>query len=220
MIKEISIVRKMALLFSLAILLQSQAIAQWQLPKEIGNNIDAVAFSSAQESLVFFSGYTYKYVPMMEEDKYPAYPLSAINQFPDTWDYVDGSTLWSDTELLLFKGHEYLTFDVSSNSISGSGVWPGLPEEWNGALDAIVRWEENRIFFFLGEEYVVYNTATQTYEEPDLMLNWEGWPAEWNSGIAGATNINDGNVYFFRDGKYLAFDIANAQFSKVLAVSN
>lgn len=194
------------------LLLLGTTNAQWNIDNDMGAYLDATAFSSSQESMILFSGAAFQYVSLVEEQTYPISALTTINNFPDSWDHVQAAVSWGPDQLLLFQGKEYVVFDPVKNSCSAISTWGGWPVEWQGQVDAAVQWDENKIMFFLADDYVLFDMQTQSYSEPDLIINWEGWPANWNDGISSALNIRDGFIYFFRNAEFLAFDLEKNSF--------
>lgn len=196
------------------------ANAQWLIPNELIDQVDASVYSANQESVLFFASDVLVFNSFFQAEQNAPISIHEIPNFPDDWNYVDAAVAMEPTKLLLFKGHEYCEFDITTLSITSLSVWEGLPTEWQGQLDAVVEWDEGNYIFFLGHEYIVYDAVNGEYGELDLIVNWEGWPQEWEDGFSSALNIGDGFVYFFKENEFLAFDLLDSEFVGPISMSS
>lgn len=194
--------------------------SQWLIPDLLVDQVDAAVYSANQESVLFFASDILVFNSFFQEEQNDPIDVKEIPNFPKDWDHIDAAVAMEPTNLLLFNGQKYCEFDLLTLSITSQNEWQGLPQEWEGQLDAVVEWDNDNFLFFLGHEYVVYDATKGEYGEIDLMINWEGWPSEWEDGFSAATNIGDGYIYFFRGNEFLAFDLNLGEFAGPIAMAS
>lgn len=186
--------------------------AQWLIPADLIDQVDAAVYSKNQESVLFFASDILVFNSFFQEEQNKPISIHEIPNLPKDWGHIDAAMAMEANNILLFNGHNYCEYDLNTQQVTSQSIWEGLPAEWDGRLDAAVEWDDNNYLFFLGYEYIVYDAETGKYGELDLIVNWEGWPTEWEDGFSSAANIGDGNVYFFRGQEFLAFNLISNEF--------
>ena len=170
------------------------------IDSETASYIDAAAFSPGNNVVLFFSGSAIMIYDVASDTLVESewYELGDIMN-------VESAVSWDDDLVLLFNGTSYQTFEVSSVSFTTEPAeWSGLPEEWEGVLDAAVRWSEDEVMFFKDGEYVLYSFSEDAYVMYESYVDWEGFPEHWDTGLEAVLNIG-GDIYFLNDGEVVLY---------------
>lgn len=175
------------------------------------DRIDDIAVYS-QEFLLIFKGPQYYWYRLADNTISAAAPLTAIPGWPGFWAAgIDAAVEWDASTILLFRGDQYIRYDIGSQAIAGAPVslrnWAGWPAFWTNGVQAAARWDDRTLLLFSGSQYVIYDIYDQRFKGTPLPLSaWIGWPAGW-TGLDAAVTLGDGKVYFFRGPEYVQFDV-------------
>ena len=144
-----------------------------------------------------------------------AHPNNVPEFLPGLW--TSGMTAalnWGNGKVQIFRGNEYIRYDLASRSADpgypkpvNNNSWPGL---WTSGIDAAYNNGNGKAYFFRNVEYIRYDIAKGRvdpgYPKP---VNEKNWPGLFDLGpIDSAVNAGNGKVYFFSGGRYLRYDIA------------
>jgi len=143
----------------------------------------------------FFRGDQYLRYDMWGDRVDEGYPKPISGNwpgFPETWfSGVDAAVNWGNGKIYLFKGGEYLRYDVGEDKVDkgyprplNAQSWPNWPASWNSRIDAAAHWGSGIVYFFRGPEYLRYDMAADRvldgYPKP-IVGNWPGFPSSWTS---------------------------------------
>ena len=189
-------------------------LENWEgLPLPFAHKVDG-AVNIGDELVMFYSG-TSCILYDLSDPLHPYAPFAmkdSIAGWSTFWtEGISDAVEFNDTTVLIFYGDEYVWQDIATYEVSVRKIFQGLTEDWNGAVDAIVRWSANQIIFMHGTMYVEWDLVDDTMSEPASILLWPGWPADWTS-VDAATNPGYDVVYFFRQGNYMAYDQSLGEF--------
>lgn len=93
---------------------------------------------------------------------YPAPIAGNWGNWPASWTSVDASVRWPNGKVYMFRGSQYLRYDVATDRVDLgypapiAGNWPGLM----GQLDYGIVHPNGKAYFFRGTQYQRYNIAT------------------------------------------------------------
>ena len=116
----------------------------------------------------FFFGPTYVRYDLKDDKVDPEYlppnpPLTLAANWPGLWpDGVDAAVNWGNGKCLLFKGGQYIRWDVVSDRMDAGyprpidGNWPGI---WNDGVDDVLYQGGAKAYFFRGDEWRRYDLA-------------------------------------------------------------
>ncbi len=179
------------------------------LPIPFSRMVDG-AVSLGNEHVMFFSGARCM-IYDMKDHAHPYAPfamMDSLQGWPKAWvGPISDAVELNDTINLIFRDSAYLIMDVRTYQVSGPFAFSGLPTDWNGKLNAVVRWSANQMLFFHGDEYVEWNLGDDTMSDNAKFASWPGWPKGWTS-IDAAANPGYGMTYFFRGDQYMAYDLS------------
>ncbi len=147
----------------------------------------------------------------------PGYPAPIGQHFapPGVWGWdgeYDAAVDWGNGKAYIFKGGEYIRFDIRSSRCDPGypkritpETWPGV---WPEGVDAVINWGNGKAYFFKGQEYIRYDIKADHVDPgyPKWIIP-ETWPGLWPSGVDAAVNWGNGKAYFFRGGEYIRYDI-------------
>ena len=117
------------------------------------------------------------------DDDYPK-PINQINWSGLPWTSgIDAAVNWGNGKVYIFKGNEYVRFDIKTDKVDpgypktiNQTTWPGLP--WVDGIDAAVNWGNGKAYIFKGDQYVRYDLkldkADEGYPKPINRKNWPG----------------------------------------------
>ncbi len=143
------------------------------------------------------------------------------------WTDIDAAFSWKGNVVYLFKGSEYVRFNMKKNKVTKGPKkiatnWKGWPASWAGGVDAAFNWGGGRIYFFKGNQYIRYDRDKGKVDKgpKNISGNWGGWPASWADGVDSAINFENGRIYFFKGNKYLRYDKSSNKVDKGPKVIN
>jgi uncharacterized membrane protein len=143
----------------------------------------------------FFKGDEYLRYDMWGDRVDEGYPKPISGNwpgFPETWfSDVDAAVNWGNGKVYLFKGAEYLRYDIGEDKVDkgyprplNAQNWPNWPASWKSQVDAAAHWGGGTVYFFRGPEYLRYDmTADRVldgYPRP-IAGNWPGFSSSWAS---------------------------------------
>ncbi len=133
------------------------------------------------------------------------------------WDRdFDAAINWGNGKLYVFKGSQYMRYDIANDACDpgypkpiNNKTWPGL---WTSGIDAVVNWGNGKAYFFKGGEYIRYSIADDRADPGyPKKITGKTWPGLWTSGIDAVVNWGDGRAYFFKGREYIRYSIARDQ---------
>jgi len=127
----------------------------------------------------------------------PGYPkpIDAVTWPGLTWTSgIDAAVNFGNGKVYLFKGEQYVRFDIPANRVDpgypkpiDAVTWPGLP--WTGGIDAAVSSENGKIYLFKGGHYVRLDIQTDRvepgYPKP---VDESTWPGLFKSNLELSTH--------------------------------
>ena len=122
--------------------------------------------------------------------------------------------LWSPQRAYVFKGAEYVRYDLppegppqprSPRPIEAGwkGVFPEHPE-----VDAVLVSPRGKAYFFRGNGYVRYDIADDRADSGYPKYTARHFPGVWPDGLDAAAAWTEGKAYFFKGSQYVRYDIA------------
>lgn len=144
----------------------------------------AVPFGDGK--VCIFKGAAYVRFDVKTDRVDPGYP-KPIDQA--TWpglpwsEGIDAAVNGGNGKLYLFKGSEYVRFDIQSDRVDAGYpkpidqvTWPGLP--WTSGIDAAVEGGAGKIYLFKGRQYARFDLAADRmeagYPKPIDQATWPG----------------------------------------------
>jgi hypothetical protein len=147
------------------------------------------------------------------------YPLPIKDHWPGLEAFADGvdaAVNWGNGKAFLFKGNQYIRYDIASGKADAGyplpikDHWPGLEAFADVFLDAAVEWGNGKVFLFKGNQYIRYDIvadkADAGYPKP-IKNYWPGLEA-FADGVDAAVNWGNGKVFLFKGNQYIRYDIA------------
>jgi hypothetical protein len=128
---------------------------------------------------------------------------------------VAPSAVWPNGKVYLFKGKQYLRYDVASDKtdpgypVAIAGNWNGFPANFTDGVDAGVVWTTGKAYFFKDSQYVRFDLPSDQVDPgypAAISANWHGL---WSENIDAALVWPNGKAYFFKGSEYMRFDIAH-----------
>ncbi|CAD5946409.1 1,4-dihydroxy-2-naphthoyl-CoA hydrolase [Planktothrix tepida] len=154
------------------------------------------------------------------ESGYPKKIQQGIGaSFPESFHQgIDAGLLWNNGKAFLFKGNEYLRFDLYQNRVEpgypqklNSGNWLGWPSHFYQGIDAAVLWNNGKAYFFKGDEYIQYDIYKEMTDRgyPKKIKDGLGkeWPLKFTEGIDAAVTLNYQKAFLFKEDQYIVYDI-------------
>lgn len=122
--------------------------------------------------------------------------------------------LWSPQRAYVFKGAEYVRYDLppegppqprSPRPIEAGwkGVFPEHPE-----VDAVLVSPRGKAYFFRGNGYVRYDIADDRADSGYPKYTARHFPGVWPDGLDAAAAWTEGKAYFFKGGACIRYDLA------------
>jgi hypothetical protein len=94
---------------------------------------------------------------------HPPRPIAEHWEFPKGWETrIDGAVNWGDGKIYVFRGAEYLRYDIAGEKVDAgypkpiAGNWSGFPPSWSSGIDAAMNWGNGHIYIFKGDQYLRY----------------------------------------------------------------
>jgi hypothetical protein len=146
------------------------------------------------------------------------YPLPIKNYWPglDAFaDGVDAAVNWGNGKAYLFKGNQYIRYDIAADKadvgypLPIKNYWSGLDAFADVFLDAAVEWGNGKVYLFKGNQYIRYDIAADKADAGYPLLiknNWSGLDA-FADGVDAAVNWGNGKIYLFKGNQYIRYDI-------------
>lgn len=113
-------------------------------------------------------------------------PIDAVSWPGVPWtDRIDAAVAWGNGKIVLFRGGEYVRFDIASDHADpgypkaiDAVTWPGLP--WTTGIDAAVNAGNGKAYLFKDGQYVRFDIAADRveagYPKP---VDETTWPGLW-----------------------------------------
>ncbi|HEY1065036.1 MAG TPA: hemopexin repeat-containing protein [Pirellulales bacterium] len=165
----------------------------------------------------FFFGGQYVRFDFPSDQTDPGYPKPIG---PETWPGVpfthgiDAALLWKDGKMFLFKGSQYIRFDIMTDKVDPgypkpiAGNWPGLP--FTDGIDSAVLWNNGKkVFFFKGDQYVRFDVDADKVDEGyPKKIDDNTWPGlSFTKHIDALVMGDNGKLFVFQGDQYVRFDI-------------
>lgn len=196
-----------------------EAQANWELDQVITDNLTASVHFSTLGYTGFILGTEIQYQPTGEGEVINS-DLSEFEGFPRELDNITAAAIWDEENIILFNNDicTFLQLDGLDAYFSEAQIFPDLPENWGGRIDAAVNWGGDHIALFAANQYVFYDVNTETMSDVSLVDEWEGWPSSWTHGIDAASYLMDDNLFFFRNGQVLTYSLTEQAFSRPVSI--
>ena len=134
----------------------------------------------------FFKGNQYIRYDIAANKADAGYPLPIKNNWPGLEAFADGidaAVNWDNGKAYLFKGNQYIRFDIAADRADpgypytiNNRTWPGL-DAFFGGIDAAVNWRNGKVYLFKGNQYIRFDIAADRadpgYPKP-IIDNWPG----------------------------------------------
>lgn len=127
------------------------------------------------------------------------------------FDWIDAAFTTDDGIMYIFRGSEYLRFDIDRNELideqprSIAEGWPGVTFE---RIDAVLHVGVEAVYFFHGPYYTRFNTlkgkAEEGYPKP-IAQRWVG--VTFDRIDAAIYWAETGKAFFFRDDQHIRYDM-------------
>jgi hypothetical protein len=123
---------------------------------------------------------------------------------------LDAVAEFEDGKIYLFKGQQYVVYDITSDTVAPgspapiSGLFQGIPPEFYGDLDAVVKWDiyngRTYIYLFKGSQYLLCYLESRSVAggAGSIARDWPTLPAEFQQNLDTVVNYLNGTAYFFR----------------------
>lgn len=122
--------------------------------------------------------------------------------------------LWSPQRAYVFKGAEYVRYDLQPEGppqprsprpieAGWKGVFPEHPE-----VDAVLVSPRGKAYFFRGNGYVRYDIADDRADSGYPKYTARHFPGVWPDGLDAAAAWTQGKAYFFKGGACIRYDLA------------
>jgi alkaline phosphatase D len=91
---------------------------------------------------------------------------------------IDAALLWSDGKAYIFKGEEYIRYDIATETTDGNYPQP-IGKRWKGVwpkgIDSVFHGPNGKVFFFRGDEYIQYDIQNDSADGPPKLIAGD-WP--------------------------------------------
>jgi hypothetical protein len=178
-----------------------------------GGGVDA-ALNLEAGKVYFFKGGQYVRYDVATDRVDDGYPLPIAGQWPGLaeagfGDGIDAAVHWGTGKVFLFKGGQYVRYDVATDRVDDGyplpigGQWPGLAEAGFGdGIDAAIHWGNGKIYFFRGGQYLRYDItddrADDGYPLP-IAGQWPGLAEALGGRVQAAVDLYDGRSLWLPD---------------------
>ena len=134
-----------------------------------------------------------------------------VDGWPGVWaNTVQAATAWPNGKIYLFRGSEYIRFDITKNKADPGYPQPIVPAwhgVWPDGIDAVAVWPNGKAFFFRGGQYIQYDIAKDKADDGYPKSIAGRWAGVWKEGIDAVVVWPNGKAYFFRGDQYISYDI-------------
>lgn len=122
--------------------------------------------------------------------------------------------LWSPQRAYVFKGGEYVRYDLPEGGPPQARSPRPIAAGWKGVfseapqVDAVLVGGHGKAYFFHGNGYIRYDIAGDHADPGYPKYTARHFPGVWPDGLDAAAAWSEGKAYFFKGGQCLRYDLA------------
>jgi hypothetical protein len=125
-------------------------------------------------------------------------------------DGIDAAVAWPNGKVYVFRGEEYLRYDVAAN-VTDAGYPRQIAGSWEGVfdkdIDAIVVWPNGKAYVFRDTEYVRFDIEANRADDGYPRTIESAWAGVFVTDVDSAMILPDGGAYFTSGDWYVRYDV-------------